>query len=283
MKALICSSLHLRGVTSLPFDPAASAPDALFIAGGLFDDHCFTDDLYNALYNCFSALSGTHIFICPGASDPYIASSPYVLRDWPENVHIFKNRMKAFEISAKEASGDAAVRVYGIGASRHRPGICPLVTDRLPKTDPAFLNILILPEAPRDNDGNIDTGLLEKAGFDAFIFGSGIDADCSADGSTALQDNIILVSGGVTGMTAGTITKNFPPYGFLPAFPAEAEAGVPNPGESAPDYAAELYRIDPVKANIFKNCEDAIKDSALAKRLLFDALCGNEIPEVTGK
>lgn len=260
MKALVCSQLHLGGNAKnaeLPAKIAAAASengaDALFVAGDLFCDHRFDDDIYNKLYNCFSALTGTHVFICPGPSDPYVFSSPYILRDWPENVHIFKNRMKAFEIAAKAGSGDPDIRVYGSGSARHRRGIGVINKDKLPKPDAGYLNILLLSAPPLDDEGNIDSALLEKCGFDAYVFGTESAQDASLFTGA---ENIVFVPGGADGVMAGQITKGGAPFEFAPVFPPEA-------GDA---------------------CEQKKTDVAeIARKYMECALSGKEIPEVTGQ
>jgi hypothetical protein len=311
MKAFICSSLHLEAASQYtdkesPADAVLdtlsriagvlrdSGRDALFIAGGLFFDHRFSEELYNKIYNCLSALNGIHVFICPGPSDPYTPDSPYVLRDWPENVHIFKNRMKAFEIAPAAGSGESIVRVYGIGTSRHRPGICELNRDKLPKLDDKFLNVLVLPAPPVDNGGNIDIALLKKMQFDAYIISV---PDSEAASAAADADNIIFVSAGLAGAVSGSISKTgVSEVGSV--FPLEiykyASGALDASMATDADRSVNIAECDPEAIRIYNSCERALEKSKVnksadartvtcAKRLLFDVLCGNDVPEVSGK
>ena len=310
MKVIVCSGLKLGGSGSSAYPArdftskvAAAVREtgagAVFIAGDLFCDHLFNDDLYNTLYNCFSALSGTHFFVCPGPADPFVADSPYVQRDWPENVHTFKTRMKAFGIASPGDSGEPDVRVYGIGQGRHRRGVEVLSREKQPKIDRKFLNVLVLSAPPINDAGNIDFDFLKKCGFDAFIFGSTASDDLldpHAD-NIALPPEMIVVPSGTDGIMCGSISKNSPVSPFEPVFPA-ALASLPGSGQdasAAPESNFEkLKAIDPGRAALYRRCENALektnnsekKDKQIvddAKLFLFRALSGGEIPEVTGK
>ncbi len=193
MKVVICSDLHLgrsfapfskggdlraetlsREELAVPGKLAATVKEkgarALLIAGDLFDDHRFNDQIYEALRTCFESIPDTHVFIAPGSSDPYLPESPYRRAKWPENVHIFKNKLKAFEIAAESAS-DLPVRVYGIGCTGHGNTACQVYFQKLPAPDPAYLNVLLIHSAPVADGGIPDRHSLEKAGFDYYIFG----------------------------------------------------------------------------------------------------------------
>ena len=176
MKIIACSKLQAgRSPLDLPGRIVSviknSGADALFVAGGLFCDHLFDEDVYNSLYNSFSAVPEVSVFICPGASDPYMPDSPYVLKDWPENVHIFKGRLKAFEVAPGRSEG-LAVRVYGIGAVRHNPAVFPFDPNRLPRTDKNFINILLLNGLPETALTETVAAVFKDGAFDALMFGS---------------------------------------------------------------------------------------------------------------
>lgn len=184
MKAVVCTSLHLgnkdTGVPAL-LEAAVreNGASALLIPGDLFDDHQFGDDIYFALYNAFSAMPDTHVFICPGASDPLLPDSPYIMRDWPDNVHIFKEKLKAFEVAGNAGSDGAeaaSMRVYGRAAVRHRPVPVSLSAEKIPRPDKNFVNVFMLSSGPLaesavNSDGGSDDNVLKSSGFDAFVFG----------------------------------------------------------------------------------------------------------------
>jgi len=63
--------------------------DALLIAGDLFEHERLARDTVAFLRTEFEAIRPVPVIIAPGNHDPYIASSPYALENWPDNVFIF--------------------------------------------------------------------------------------------------------------------------------------------------------------------------------------------------
>lgn len=60
-----------------------------FIAGDFFEHGYVTRSLYEFLWEQFSKIPQTMIWISPGNHDPYRADSIYRKESWPDNVHIF--------------------------------------------------------------------------------------------------------------------------------------------------------------------------------------------------
>lgn len=195
MKAFACSKLlaginpahHLNNIISAI---KTGGGEALFVAGGLFCDHLFNDELYYSLYNAFSALPDTGIFVCPGSDDPYMPDSPYLTRQWPANVHIFNDRLKAFELASRQPD-EPPVRVYGIASVRHNPDICAFIPQKVPRTDRSFLNILLLGNLPEKDCGETISAVLKDGTFDALIYG--MNRYCTdMQGAVAVPEAVVL-------------------------------------------------------------------------------------------
>ena len=72
--------------------------EVLLLAGDLFDGERVFPETLERLGDALAALP-CPVFIAPGNHDPYTAISPYALRRWPENVHIFqKERLEAVNL-----------------------------------------------------------------------------------------------------------------------------------------------------------------------------------------
>ena len=63
--------------------------EVLLLAGDLFDGERVFPETLERLGEALASLP-CPVFISPGNHDPYTAISPYALRHWPENVHIFR-------------------------------------------------------------------------------------------------------------------------------------------------------------------------------------------------
>ena len=63
--------------------------EVLLLAGDLFDGERVFPETLERLGEALASLP-CPVFIAPGNHDPYTAISPYALRHWPENVHIFR-------------------------------------------------------------------------------------------------------------------------------------------------------------------------------------------------
>ena len=62
--------------------------EVLLLSGDLFDGERVFPETLERLSDVLASLP-CPVFIAPGNHDPYTAISPYALRSWPENVHIF--------------------------------------------------------------------------------------------------------------------------------------------------------------------------------------------------
>ncbi len=67
---------------------ACEGCDIILLAGDLFDSKQVYRDTLDALKDCFASLPA-RIFIAPGNHDSIYTTSPYLMEEWPENVHIF--------------------------------------------------------------------------------------------------------------------------------------------------------------------------------------------------
>ena len=71
--------------------------DLVLLAGDLFDG-AYTQDSFRMLYKALEDMA-VPVFITPGNHDFCCVNSPYLVENWPENVHIFtKPRMESVEL-----------------------------------------------------------------------------------------------------------------------------------------------------------------------------------------
>ena len=84
--------LSLRSAfASLILYAKTSGCELFVISGVLFDDECITKDTSLEIIRHMESIPTCRFVITPGNHDPYNASSPYMLLDWPKNVYIFKS------------------------------------------------------------------------------------------------------------------------------------------------------------------------------------------------
>lgn len=133
-KILHTADLHLgAGMVNLPDDKRSirkveqlnvlerlisvardNAVDLVLIAGDLFEGDNISPDTLDYVVDAFRQASGLQFVISPGNHDPYYSRSPYVMREWPNNVHIF-NSSEMSCIEFKELNA----RVYGAAFVNH--------------------------------------------------------------------------------------------------------------------------------------------------------------------
>lgn len=68
--------------------------DIFLLAGDIFDNLTIDKKTINFLENSFNDIGNTRVFISPGNHDPFMMNSVYKLINWPENVHIFSNKIE---------------------------------------------------------------------------------------------------------------------------------------------------------------------------------------------
>ena len=69
--------------------------DILLIAGDIFDNLSVNKTTLYFIKNCFEGIREVKVFISPGNHDPFNERSFYNMVDWPNNVHIFTDRMES--------------------------------------------------------------------------------------------------------------------------------------------------------------------------------------------
>ena len=69
--------------------------DILLIAGDIFDNLSVNKTTLYFIKNCFEGIREVKVFISPGNHDPVNERSFYNMVDWPNNVHIFTDRMES--------------------------------------------------------------------------------------------------------------------------------------------------------------------------------------------
>jgi len=83
---------ELRAVAAAITNHARQWPaDALLVTGNLVDAQRVSPDTLEWLAATFAAIAPIPIVITPGPLDPHGPNSPYVLRPWPDNVHVFRD------------------------------------------------------------------------------------------------------------------------------------------------------------------------------------------------
>ncbi len=84
----------------------------LLISGDLFEHEYISRTTITFVMNQLSRIPNIKIFITPGNHDPNVANSYYAMLNWPENVHIFKNKIECITLP------EYNVAVYGAGFSQ---------------------------------------------------------------------------------------------------------------------------------------------------------------------
>ncbi len=84
----------------------------LLISGDLFEHEYISRTTITFVINQLSRIPNVKIFITPGNHDPYVANSYYAMLNWPENVHIFKNKIECITLP------EYSIAVYGAGFSQ---------------------------------------------------------------------------------------------------------------------------------------------------------------------
>lgn len=145
---------------------AKSAKAQIFlIAGDLFDSQYVTLDTVESLMAEFTGFPECRFFITPGNHDPFDAKSPYALLDWPENVHIFKEKERV-------RIDELGVDVFGCGFTSGTMTESPVTG--YPEPDPERINILVCHGtvgAPTSNDGPVLVSDMARSGFDYIALG----------------------------------------------------------------------------------------------------------------
>ncbi|MDP8233882.1 MAG: DNA repair exonuclease [Candidatus Saelkia tenebricola] len=110
--------------------------DFVLFAGDLFEQDCFSPQTIKSLiiYG-LESLRPLPVFIVAGNHDPLIDGSPYLLYNWPDNVHIFPSDFEKFEVKKD-------VFIYGVSVT---PGNFKnnILKDFKVK-DPESLNIVLM-------------------------------------------------------------------------------------------------------------------------------------------
>lgn len=81
--------------------------DLVLLAGDLFDGEQVYPETVERLLGALGSME-CPVFISPGNHDPFTSRSPYAVKEWPDNVHIFQTE----ELTAVEPEGLGCV-VYG--------------------------------------------------------------------------------------------------------------------------------------------------------------------------
>lgn len=88
--------------------------ELILIAGDLFEGDNISPDMLDFVVETFRHAQDLQFVISPGNHDPYFAGSPYAMREWPSNVHVFTSAEMSY-IEFKELN----TRVYGAAFVTH--------------------------------------------------------------------------------------------------------------------------------------------------------------------
>jgi len=89
----------LRGLFQRICQTARDGADLLVIVGDLFEHGYASPDTVNFIKKEIKTLEPMRVFIAPGNHDPCVHDSPYLVEEWPSNVHVFKiNEFETVEI-----------------------------------------------------------------------------------------------------------------------------------------------------------------------------------------
>ncbi|OGO90029.1 MAG: hypothetical protein A2Y17_07935 [Clostridiales bacterium GWF2_38_85] len=164
-----------------------------FIAGDLFDAEYITKETIELLFDEIKKAPDCRFFITPGNHDPYTDVSPYTLLEWPENVHIFKEKERV-EID------ELGVDVYGVGFTSATMTDSPI--KGYPKLRENRINILVCHgdlTSPLSQSGPVSKADIEASGFDYIALGH-IHA---SDGILSIGKTYYAYSGCIEGRDFG--------------------------------------------------------------------------------
>ncbi len=85
--------------------------DLLLISGDIFDNGSVMKNTLDYIRKKFEEIHDIRVFIAPGNHDPFNEKSFYSMLKWPENVHVFKDKMEKIQID------ELKLCVYGRGFS----------------------------------------------------------------------------------------------------------------------------------------------------------------------
>lgn len=110
--------------------------DFIVIAGDLFEQENFSpQSIKSLIIYGLESLKPLPVFISAGNHDPLEDTSPYLLYNWPENVHIFSSQFEKVEIKP-------GVNIYGVSISPEN--MKENMLKRLEIQNPEALNIVIM-------------------------------------------------------------------------------------------------------------------------------------------
>ncbi len=136
-----------------------------FISGDLFDSEYATRDTALTLKNAFASLPSCMFFISPGNHDPFTAGSVYNTAEFPDNVHVFKERQCI-------TLDDLKVRVYGYGFTSSMCEECTVSGYDIPQDD--YTNILVCHgdmSGVLSSNGPVTKRDIAESGFDYIALG----------------------------------------------------------------------------------------------------------------
>lgn len=134
----------------------------LLIPGDLFDDLAPEDKLVDKVIELFEYINPCKVLISPGNHDPLTFGSPYLTKNWPRNVYIFKEALSSITFNN--------IRFYGRAFTGHFEE-----TPLLPRIniDNNYINILVMhgDVSSTSQYNPISLNLLKEIGFDYCALG----------------------------------------------------------------------------------------------------------------
>ena len=139
----------------------------LFISGDLYEHEYVRQSTIEFINSLFETIPDTEIFIAPGNHDPLLRNSYYNTFAWSENVHIFNEEIKTYELEE--------IDIYGYGFTEFYCNNFKLENIKI--KNPEKINILIM-HGDLDASANSETpynpinkNKLKKIGFDYVALG----------------------------------------------------------------------------------------------------------------
>lgn len=138
----------------------------LFISGDLYEHKTIRESTIEYVNTMFQQIPNTQIFITPGNHDPLIKNSYYKLFSWPQNVHIFGEKIT--KIKTEECN------IYGYGFEDFNPKTIDLNEINIDNKDQIniFMTHANLDGSKlHENYNPITTKELNELGFDYIALG----------------------------------------------------------------------------------------------------------------
>lgn len=194
--------------------------DIILMAGDLFDNATVMKTTVDYVIRKLKEISDIRVFISPGNHDPYHGKSFYKIIPWPNNVHVFQDKLEKIHIE----SLNTVVYGIGFGDSYEKQGLIESMESKI-DIDDSKINIMVAHGDVTSSSSEYNPITLEHIGKSKMDY---IALGHKHDFSGILRENdtFYAYSGnpegrgfdecGDKGIILGTVYKNYVELNFEP-------------------------------------------------------------------